>query len=120
MLIVDNNTVSMVAQYTEPTTQTDGSPLTDLHHTNVYHQVVGSPFIKSVDIPATSPNGGGVINSLILANVALGQKINVVAWITATDTVGVESPVSLVLNEVIDRLVVTHFGPSAPTNFTLA
>ena len=50
--------------YTEPTTNSDSSPLNDLKETQVFHDDgLGGPFQARNPSPATSPQGGGIITS---------------------------------------------------------
>jgi hypothetical protein len=48
-----------VVDYVEPTTNSDGSAITDLDHCNVYTQAGTQAIVESANIAASSPTGGG-------------------------------------------------------------
>lgn len=100
------------ASYTEPTTNADAalSPLTDLAHTNVYHQVPGQSPVKAPNVPATALTGGGAIVTTVTVPIVAGQQADVTFWATATDTSGNESARSTEFIRRIDRL------PPGPPN----
>jgi tetratricopeptide (TPR) repeat protein len=83
-------TIEIRLSYDEPTTNKDGSPLTDLVKTTIYYDVGNGP-VKAVDVPATSPNGGGAVVRSVMIPVSEDQKSQVTFWITATDRRGNES-----------------------------
>lgn len=95
--------------YTEPSTNPDGSPLSDLRETRLYFQKEnGTPEIGAT-VPASRPQGGGIISATLLVPVLQGQEANVTFWATALDLVGNESARSVSVVQRIDRL-----APSAP------
>jgi len=89
--------------YTEPTTNADGSPLTDLDHTTTYYDNGDGP-VNAHEEPATALTGGGNIAVQIIVPVADGEEANVDFWATATDQSGNESEKSPIDTERIDRL----------------
>lgn len=95
--------------YQEPSTNPDGSPLSDLRETRLYYQKdAGSPEIGATT-PATRLQGGGRITATLLVPVLHNQEANVTFWATALDLVGNESARSVQVVQRIDRL-----APSAP------
>ncbi len=55
------DTGTFTAEWTEATTNEDGSPLTDLFQTTLYYQINSEPKVFIADVPASSPNGGGAM-----------------------------------------------------------
>lgn len=100
---------SVTATYTEPTTNADATPLTDLAKTNVYYQLPGGTPVKGPDVPASRPQGGGAISTQVTVPVIAGQDVLVTFWATATDTAANESARSTEVQRRIDRL-----APGAP------
>lgn len=94
--------------YTEPTTNKDGSLLTDLDHTTIYYDK-GEGTVKAKDVPATALTGGGSISEQFVVPVAEDTEADVNIWATATDTSGNESADSEIITKRIDRL-----APGAP------
>lgn len=115
MVIVDASTVRVEGQYTEPAVDADGGPIIDLAYTNVYYKIGSSPAVRGPQVPATSPAGGGVIDTTLLVPVAANQRVTIAFWVTATDLVGIESAPTQTINLTIDRV-----APGAPTGFTIA
>lgn len=76
--------VNVTVTYKEPSTNADGSPLEDLVGTNVYYQI-GTVVTKAIEVPATSPNGGGDITTEITVPVSDGEDKDVTVWATALD-----------------------------------
>ena len=99
----------VTASYTEPTTNADATPLTDLAKTNVYYQLPGGTPVKGADVPASRPQGGGVISTQVTVPVTAGQDVVVTFWATATDQQKNESEPSKSVQVRIDRL-----APGAP------
>lgn len=99
----------VTASYTEPTTNVTGTPLVDLDHTNVFFEVPGSPAVRSPNVPASLPTGGGAITTTVTVPIAVNQEADVRFWATATDQSGNESPRSTEVVKRIDRL-----APNAP------
>jgi len=119
MVIVDNATVRVDAEYTEPTVDVDGGPIEDLAFTTIHYRINGGVTEVAQDVLASSPTGGGVIQTSLLLPIAKGFKAVVDFWITATDTAGLEGPATQVETLTIDRVVV-NVAPGAPTSFTVA
>lgn len=94
--------------YDEPTSNADTTALTDLNHTSIYYDL-GSGFLKSEEMPATSATGGGHITAGITVPVMEGQEKDVRFKTTATDGSGNESIDSQIITKRIDRL-----SPAAP------
>jgi len=91
------------SSYTEPTVNEDGSPLSDLAKTTIYYDL-GAGQVKALDVPASSPTGGGQISQTVTVPIVSGQEANVKFWATATDTSGNESAPSNSVTVRIDRL----------------
>ena len=91
-------------QYTEPTTNANGSALTDLAKTNVYYQIPGQSAVKGPNVPASALTGGGTITTSVTVPLVAGQEADVTFWVTASDTSGNESARSPETVERIDRL----------------
>ena len=115
MVVIDKDTISEVATYTEPSTEADGSALMDLAFTSVFYQIGAQPPVKFVDVPASSPQGGKVQTVVVKVPIPAGKKFSVTFHVTATDAIGLESEASPSLTLSVDRV-----APSAPTNFTIA
>jgi len=115
MIIIDQNTVSEVATYTEPITSQDGSPLADLAYTYVEYHVGTNPPVLGPHVPATKPSGGGNITTTVIFNAPAGVQTTVIADVKAVDLNGNTSSASNSVTSVIDRV-----APAAPTGFTLA
>ena len=90
------------ASYTEPTTNADGSPLTDLHHTSIYYDM-GAGAVNVVDLPS-SLTGGGIVQYSFVVPILDGQERAVSFWATATDGSGNTSEPSTPVIVRIDRL----------------
>ena len=79
--------------YTEPTTGTDGKPLTNLAHTTIYYNTGDGPIIAKV-VPASQKTGGGSVSQTItIASPNLSEQ-EVMVCVTATDTDDREGPAS--------------------------
>lgn len=115
MVIVDASTVRVDGQYTEPAVDADGGQLIDLAYTNVYYRIGTSPAVRGPQVPATSPAGGGLIDTSLLVPVASNQRVTIAFWVTATDLVGIESAPTSTITLVVDRV-----APGVPTGFTIA
>lgn len=95
--------VVLRATYTEPSTRTDGTPLTDLAKTNLHYWLPGVVEGKSPDIPATKAGGGGIVATTVFVPIVKGQGGNVIFWVTATDESGNKSRPSRKVMRLIDR-----------------
>ena len=98
---VTGTNVSMA--YDEPTLNSNDSTLRDLDHTTVYYDL-GAGFVKSVEVPATAPAGGGAITVDVIVPVSAGQEVDVKLKATATDKSKNESNDSPLTTVRIDRL----------------
>lgn len=94
----------LTVTYKEPTTNVDGSPLTDLNQTNVYYSINGGAEVKSGNIPPTSVNGGGNVTTTVTVPIAQNQSASVTIRATATDISGNESAKSAAVTKTVDRL----------------
>ena len=79
----------VTVSYEEPTTKANGTPLTNLAKTTIYHDV-GKGRVKYKDIPATSPQGGGKVHEKIVFSMKQQTSIQATICVTATDTNGYE------------------------------
>ena len=79
--------------YSEPTTGTDGKPLTNLAHTTIYYNAGDGPVIAKV-VPASQKTGGGSISQTITIAVANQSEQEVMVCVTATDSDDREGPAS--------------------------
>lgn len=94
--------------YSEPTTNKNGSALGDLEKTSIYTQI-GADVVKQKEVPATSVSGGGAVSEKIVVAVSEDAEVDVAVWATASDKVGNESIPSQVFTVRID-----HLAPSSP------
>lgn len=94
--------------YQEPSTNEDGSPLSDLAHTSIYFSLDGV-ISKVMDVPATSPNGGGNVEKKFVVPIGEKKEATVILWATASDLTGNEGPKSTEVTVRID-----HLAPNAP------
>lgn len=101
---VNVNGVDVTVTYKEPSTNSDGSALQDLSHTNVYHQLGNGEPVKSANVPAVAATGGGAKEVKIAVPVQAGQEASATFWATATDKSSNESAKSATVNLTIDRL----------------
>lgn len=100
--------------YTEPTTNANGTPLIDLDHISVYYQVnpdltPPGEEVKDRDEPASSPTGGAANSVNVTVPVGADQEAFADLWVTAVDDVGNESGPSPKARVQID-----HLPPAAP------
>lgn len=95
--------------YTEPTTNSDGSPLNDLQRICVYYDLNGGTSVKVLDEPATSKNGGGTKTVKFMVPITESMETVLHFWSTAIDESGNTSANSVVLVKRIDKL-----APAAP------
>lgn len=98
----------VTVEYDEPTTNEDGSALSDLQKTTVFYDMGGGT-VKASDVPATSVSGGGHITEKVTVPVTSGQERDVQFWVTAMDLSQNESQKSEIKIIRIDRL-----PPAAP------
>ena len=85
---------TLTINYTEPTHDQAGRPITALSKTTIYYDV-GKGRIPVRDVPATSPSGGGQISERITLPIPSdGQEEVASICVTATDRHGNESPMT--------------------------
>lgn len=78
--------------YTEPTTNSNGSLLTDLAKCTLYYQIPLGNQTKAWDNPATAAIGGGTITDKVTPiAVSVADEDRVDFWMTCTDTAANES-----------------------------
>jgi hypothetical protein len=82
--------------YTEPTTNSDGTALTDLAKCSMYYQIPAGTATKAWDQTATSATGGGTITDKdTIVTVPIAQEELVDFWGTCTDTGNNESAATI-------------------------
>lgn len=84
---------TVTISYTEPTTGTDGKPLTNLAHTTIYYNAGDGPVIAKV-VPASQKTGGGPVSQTITIALPNQSEQEVMVCVTATDTDEREGPAS--------------------------
>ncbi len=84
---------TVTISYTEPTTGTDGKPLTNLAHTTIYYNAGEGPVIGKV-VPASQRTGGGKVSQTINIASQNQSEQEVTVCVTATDTDDREGPAS--------------------------
>lgn len=95
--------VLIEVQYDEPTTFSDGTPLTNLQKTTIFYNMgQGSTTIK--DVNASNLRGGGHIVTEVSIPILPSQEKTLTVWATATSTKGVTSIRSNVESLNVDRL----------------
>ncbi len=95
----------LTVTYTEPTTNSDKTPLTDLAKTTIYYSLNGGTDVKvTPDIAAITPTGGGSVSTQITVPIAANQSASVTIRATATDVSGNESIKSVAVTKTVDRL----------------
>lgn len=99
----------ITAEYKEPSTNKDGSPLTDLSHTAMFHNYGGPEVLARPTIPASALTGGGDITTKFVVPVPDGVEVDVDFWARAYDLTGNTSEKSNIATKRID-----HLAPSAP------
>lgn len=76
---------TVTVEYTEPTTNADGTPLTDLAGTTVFYRLTGGLDTLGAMVPATAPTGGQRRSVGVTVSSVTGT---VTVWAVATDAVG--------------------------------
>lgn len=115
MRIIDKQTASVDARWTEPTTNSDGTPLTDLAYSSVYYSVNNGPKIVGAKVSATKPQGGGTLTTTIIVPAPEGVITVLSMSASATDLAGNESAPTAPAQITIERV-----APAVPTGFTIA
>ena len=97
--------------YTEPSTNANGAPLTDLASTRVEVTTQPNETPSVLSFPATSASGGGLITADIPLTIDLNTEVDVALAIFAMDLSGNDSVATILIHR-IDRL------PPGPIVFT--
>ena len=84
---------TVTISYTEPTTGTDGKPLTNLAYTTIYYNAGEGPVIAKV-VPASKKSGGGAVSQRITVALPNQSEQEVPICVTATDADDREGPAS--------------------------
>ena len=84
---------TVTISYTEPTTSTDGKPLTNLSYTTIYYNAGEGPVVAKV-VPASKKTGGGAVSQSITIALPSQSEQEVPVCITATDADDREGPAS--------------------------
>ncbi|GMV52097.1 MAG: hypothetical protein AMXMBFR67_36400 [Nitrospira sp.] len=84
---------TVTVSYSEPTTGTDGKPLTNLAYTTVYYNAGEGPVIAKI-VPASQKTGGGSVSQSITIPVQGSSDQEVTVCVTATDSDEREGPAS--------------------------
>ena len=115
MVVLNDATVQLTAQYDEGTKHLNGSPLPDLLFTSVWYQIGAGAPVKSPDQPATVFGGGGHKTVTFVFPAPLGELTGGTFWATETDVKGNQSPASNKVTFSVDRQI-----PESPLNFSVA
>ena len=94
----------LTVDYDEPTTNANGTPLTDLKETVVFYAFPGLPPVLCVTTPATVQTGGAHRSVACTVPVTDGQEIDVTVIAVATDLSGNSGLPSAPVMIRIDRL----------------
>ena len=94
----------LTVDYDEPTTNADGTPLTDLKETVVFYAFPGQPPVLCVTTPATTPAGGLHRSVACTVPVTEGQEIDVTVTAVGGDLSGNSGAPSDPVVIRIDRL----------------
>ncbi len=84
---------TVTVSYTEPTTGTDGKPLTNLAHTTIYYNTGDGPVIAKV-VPASQKTGGGSVTQSVTIPLQNQSEQEVTVCVSATDADDREGPAS--------------------------
>lgn len=82
---------TITVAYTEPTTGTDGKPLTNLAYTTIYYNAGDGPVIAKV-VPASQKTGGAAVSQVIMIPMPSQAEQEVTVCVTATDSDEREGP----------------------------
>ncbi len=82
---------TITVAYTEPTTGTDGKPLTNLAYTTIYYNAGEGPVIAKV-VPASQKTGGANVSQVITIPMPSQAEQEVTVCVTATDSDDREGP----------------------------
>jgi hypothetical protein len=103
----------MTVNYDEPTTNANGTPLTDLKEIKIFYNM-GAGAVEGKTIPASQPTGGQHVVTKFTVPVAENQETDVDFWGTAYDTSGNASAESDHVVKRIDRLAPCALGKVCP------
>ncbi|HRB81132.1 MAG TPA: hypothetical protein PK614_02610 [Nitrospira sp.] len=84
---------TVTVAYTEPTTGTDGKPLTNLAYTTIYYNAGDGPVIGKV-VPASGKTGGAAVSQVVMIPLRDQSEQEVTVCVTATDSDEREGPAS--------------------------
>lgn len=84
---------TVTVAYTEPTTGTDGKPLTNLSHTTIYYNAGDGPVIAKV-VPASQKTGGGAVSQVLTIPLRDQSEQEITVCVSATDLDEREGPAS--------------------------
>ena len=82
---------TITVAYTEPTTGTDGKPLTNLAYTTIYYNAGDGPVIAKV-VPAVQKTGGAAVSQVITIPMSNQAEKEVTVCVSATDSDDREGP----------------------------
>ncbi len=82
---------TITVAYTEPTTGTDGKPLTNLAYTTIYYNAGDGPVIAKI-VPAAQKTGGAAVSQVITIPMPNQAEQEVTVCVTATDSDDREGP----------------------------
>lgn len=88
--IVTQTKPAVQMSYTEPSANAAGTALKTLAKTTIYYDL-GSGRVAALEVPATSPKGGGFIKKTITIPLDKHPQRSVSICVTATDSAGHES-----------------------------
>lgn len=91
-------------EYEEPTTDMDGSTLTDLAKIVIYYDIVEDSITtptKLLEVPATQPTGGGHVKKTVVVPLTKNKMVTVDFHAVAVDTSGNESQKSNVVRKFL-------------------
>jgi hypothetical protein len=87
----------------EATTNQDGTPMNDLSYTKINFQKVNADYTTTLNVEATSPMGGGLIEQYIIIPVASDErKVTLESWAEHYDTSGNPSNESVKSTIIVD------------------
>lgn len=107
-MLIASVCLATTVTFDEPSTNTDGSPLTDLASHRVYRGQSPGNYTEHYDVPASGPNGGQTVTNQIPDPTSYGTYYYAA---TSLDSSGNESsPSNEVRHDFFDRV-----APAAPS-----
>ena len=88
--VVDSTNPRIFLTYQEPTHQRNGERLETLSHTTIYYDIGGGT-VEYSKRSASSPSGGGTVESTIILPLNPGETVTAQVCVTASNSAG-ESP----------------------------